>query len=46
MREAGLEMVLDAPEVAKAGLLRQRYLLQHLVEDFGLALAMLQGLLT
>src|SRR5262249_22828342 len=42
VREAGLKMVLDAPEVAEANLLRQSYLFQHLVKDLRLAFPMFQ----
>jgi len=35
-------MMLDAPEVVESGLFRLHHLVQHLVKDLGLALAMLQ----
>ncbi len=41
MRESGLKMMLDAPEVVKPGFFRKRYLVEHLMKHLGLALAML-----
>src|SRR5215471_17893321 len=42
VREPGLKMMLDTPEVAEANLLCQSYLFQHLVKDLCLAFAILQ----
>src|SRR5262249_28531946 len=42
VREPGLKMVLDAPEVAEANLLRQSYLIQDLVKYLRLAFPVFQ----